>query len=210
MQINLSVDTAGLSRRLGVASKQIQFGSVLAATKLAQLVQQAETDALPGVLDRPTPFTMKAFGVTAARKSNPQAEVFAKQAQAKYLMPSEVGGEQVLGAGRKIRTPVDLKTNAYGNLPKGAIARKLNGGQSSPGKRGFFLGVVKGINGLWQRVPGNRRKGSPPGLKLLIAFTRPVDVKAHLGFQARARKVVGDNAGKVLADMIAKALGSAK
>ncbi|TMV45343.1 hypothetical protein FGG78_41225, partial [Thioclava sp. BHET1] len=60
MDLQLDVNTDRIARRLGAAAKQIQFGSVMAATELARRVQAAETEALPEVFDDPTPFTMKA------------------------------------------------------------------------------------------------------------------------------------------------------
>lgn len=217
MELDISVDAAALAKRMGIAAKQIEYSSVLAATQLARLVQAKETLALPNVLDRPTPFTMNAFGMKGATKASPQAEVFAKQTQAKYLAPSEFGGEQVLGNSRKIRTPVDAKLNAYGNLPKGFISRRTAGAMSTPGPRGFFIGAVHGVYGLWQRVPGGvkgsgKRVGDrfPNTVKLLIAFTKPVTVKAHLGFDDRARQVVEENYEAIFGDAIARALATAR
>ena len=209
MAIEFKVNSAEVARSLAADAKQIRFATVLAVNDLAKRVQDAETAALPRVLDRPTPFTMRAFGTKGATKQTMQAEVFAKQTQAKYLAPSEFGGQQVLGNARRIRTPVDAKLNAYGNLPKGFIARKIAGGAlSTPGKRGFFIGVVKGVNGLWQRVPGT--KTTPPSLKLLVAFTKPVEVKPKLGFAQRALQVVRDNAAPAFADALRRALKSAR
>lgn len=208
MDIDLSVDADRLAKRFGFAARQAEFASVRAATQLARLVQAEETAALPEVLDHPTPFTMRAFAVRGATMARPQAEVFAKTIQARYLDPSEVGAQQLLGTGKSVRTPVDIRTNQYGNLPKGAILRRTGGALSVPGKRGFFIGVIGGINGLWQRVPG--KKGQPASVKLLVAFTRPVEIHAHLEFQKRARRVVLDNYASVFTDELRKALETAR
>lgn len=204
MNIDISLDVKRATRNLGDAAKQVPFAAALAATHLAKLVQLGETEALPGVFDRPTPFTMRAFGVSTASKSSPQAEVFAKTIQAKYLEPSETGGLQVLGKGRAIRKPVDIRTNAYGNIPKGAIARRVPAGKlSTKGKRGFFIGVVNGVNALWQRQPGHH-------LKLLIAFSKPQQVSTRLDFQQRARAVVKANFAEVFGAALRRALKTAR
>lgn len=204
MQIDISLDVKQATRGLGSAARQVPFAAALATTHLAKMVQLSETEALPSVFDRPTPFTMRAFGVSTASKSSPQAEVFAKTIQARYLEPSETGGLQILGKGRAIRKPVDIRTNAYGNIPKGAIARRVPAGQlSTKGKRGFFIGKVHGVNGLWQRQPGHK-------LKLLIAFSRPQPVSTHLEFQRRARAVVKANFAEVFGAALRRALKTAR
>lgn len=196
MKISIGVDLVSATKGINAVTKQIPFATALAVTSLAKQVQGTETAALPSVFDRPTPFTKHAFGMTAARKGNPQAEVFAKMRQAAYLEPSEDQGFQVLGAGRKIRTPVDIKLNQYGDITKGKIVKLA-------AKSGYFVGVVKGVNALWQRLP----KGK---LRLLVAFTRPVEVKTNLDFQDRARKTVEANFTAVFRDALRKALETSR
>lgn len=225
MNLDIRLDDKAVTAGLDFAAKQFPFAIAQSLTRLAQNVQLAETKALPTVFDRPTPFTMRAFGITAARKDSPQAEIFAKARQAHYLEPSEDQGLQVLGNGRKIRTPVDIGLNQYGDIPKGKIASLIPPGKlSTPGPRGFFIGTVKGISGLWQRPDyGNRRAGGRgtkgahsktlpfrTTLKLLIAFTRPVEVKSHLGFQDRARALVRRTFETVFHEELRKALETAK
>ncbi|HET6606732.1 MAG TPA: hypothetical protein VFG62_08695 [Rhodopila sp.] len=196
MKLDISVDVKRVTANMDFAARQIPFAAAQAATGLARLVQAEERAALSTVFDHPTKFTLNAFSVKGATKSNLVAEVFAKDKQAAYLEPSEVQGLQVLGAGTRIRTPVDIKKNASGDIPRGTIARLA-------GKKGFFVGAVKGIFGLWQRVSRGK-------VKLLVAFTRPVPVKTHLDFQKRAALVVDTNFSAIFSAALRKALRTAK
>lgn len=196
MNIDISVDIRDATRRLRGVEDQIPFASARAATTLAKTVQATETKALPDIFDKPTPFTMKAFGVKAARKTDLTAEVFAKDRQAAYLMPSEAGTPQYLGRGRKIRTPVDIGLNQYGNIPRRKIASLAN-------KDGYFLGVIHGINALW------KRKGRGH-VELMVAFTNPVPIKTRLHFHRRAELVVAANVRKVFGEALASAVETRK
>lgn len=218
MDIRITSDIERVAARLDVARRQIPFAARQAATALARQVQQAETAAIPEVFDNPNAFTRRAVASIGATSSNPVARVFVKDKQARYLEPSEVQGLQVLGAGRKIRTPVDIRTNASGDIPKGALSRLIPAGQrSTKGPRGYFIGVVNGVNGIWQRQdpkPGaKRRRGGAAlvrKLKLLVAFTRPVTVKSDFGFQQRARELIARNAVQAMSEALKKAMRTAR
>ena len=217
MDIRITSDIERVAARLDVARRQIPFAARQAATALARQVQQAETAAIPEVFDNPNAFTRRAVASIGATSSNPVARVFVKDKQARYLEPSEVQGLQVLGAGRKILTPVDIRTNASGDIPKGALSRLIPLGQrSTKGPRGYFIGVVNGVNGIWQRQdpkPGaKRRRGAALArrLKLLVAFTRPVTVKSDLGFQRRGRELIARNAVQAMSDALKKAMRTAR
>ncbi len=168
----------------GLQRDQIPFVNALALTKIAQTVQAAETRALPAVLDRPTPFTLKAFAIVPARKSSPTATVFAKDIQAAYLAPTETGGLQRLGSKRAILAPRGVALNSYGNLPKSKLA-------TLKAKPTVFVGKVttkKGaiVSGVWQRAGGKKASR----LKLLVQFEDPKDIKPVLGYQRRAKSVI--------------------
>lgn len=196
MKLDISVDIKRAAGAVDFASKQIPFAAAQAATGLARLVQAEERAALSKVFKNPTAFTLNSFAVKAATKSNPVAEVFAKDRQAAYLAPSETQGLQVLGAGVRVRTPVDIKTNASGDIPRGMVARLRT-------QKSYFTGAVNGVFGLWQRVSRGK-------LKLLVAFTKPVEVKTHLDFQKRAALVVDLNFSAVFSAALKKALRTAK
>lgn len=215
VDINIRADIKSITRDLDrLAYQQLPYATALALTGLAKRVQAGETANLTSVFDRPVPFTMKAFGVIAARKDTLTATVFAKDIQAKYLAPSEFGETQYLGAGKKIRTPADIQLNAYGNIPKGKIAQLL-------ARPDVFMATIKGVNGIWQRptktapqgaVRGKRRGGPKPvdRLTLLLAFTAPKAVKTKLEYHQHAQMIVDQYWQTEFAWAMAQAKATAK
>lgn len=208
MPVSLSIksDVKALSRQLDdLANKQLPFAAAIAVLGVARRIQEAETKAL-GEFDRPTPFTMKAFAVTPSKpgaiKRNGSVTIFAKDVQAAYLTPFEVGGPQFLGNKKGMLNPRDIRLNQYGNIPRGTLARLKT-------KPNIFFGTVVTkngpVNGVWQRPKPTkaatmraRRRGAPPALdaakkagplKLLVAFGDPVNVKPMLHFADRARAI---------------------
>jgi len=134
--------------------KQLPFATAKALTDTAKDVQAAETKALPEVFDRPTPFTMRAFAIRAARKNNLTATIYVRPIQAGYLR-LEIEGGTLQPKKRALVLPTDLPTNQYGSIPKGAVRRLL-------ARPDVFSGKVRGVAGIWQRTPR--------GLLLLISY----------------------------------------
>lgn len=201
----------------GWQRRQVPFAMAQALTDVVRQVQAAETRALPEVFDNPTPFTKRAFAVTAARKSNLVAVVFAKDIQRAYLAPyGETGsGRQVVGPNRRgIPVPKRVGVNQYGNLTKGKVKALL-------AKPGVFSGKIETrsgqvVSGIWQRVPaqavGRRRPdGREEGaLKLLVRWSDGAPVHQRFGFQARARALVMAQMRTAFASAWAKALATAR
>jgi hypothetical protein len=223
IEISLRSNMQEFTKKLDAfAQKQVPFASALALTSLARIVQKAETDALKADLDRPTPFTMKAFSVTAATKVSQTAVVFAKDVQAAYLAPVELGSRQLVKK-TALTMPIDIATNTYGNIPKGALQRLK-------GSPNVFIGKVKTkdglIGGVWQRVGGGtiivrgKKRGQRTdrlvdgkdtgSLKLLIRFTDPVNVKPKLHYRSRAATLIEANYQTEMSKALAKAMLTAK
>src|SRR5476649_251163 len=121
--ISIRSNLKEISRSLGAfAQTQLPFASALAITALAKRVQGEQTKAFTRVFDRPTPFTLKAIGVKAARKTDLVATVFVKDIAASYLAPYEFGGVHKLN-GKAMLVPKGAPTNQYGNLPKNLLER---------------------------------------------------------------------------------------
>ncbi|MTK12692.1 MAG: hypothetical protein F8N39_11585 [Clostridiaceae bacterium] len=219
VSISIRSDIRALQRSLdNLAYKQLPFATATALTAIARRAREAETQVLSQVIDRPTQFTMHAYAVKGARKTNLEAVVFAKDRQARYLQPLATGGRQVLGQNRRIATPVEVKLNASGNISKGQIKRLLS-------RPDVFVGHVNGVGGLWQRPPRGKRRnggygtkgntqrgvgGMRTGLKLLVAFTNPVEVKPVLHFGERAAEVVAASFREEFSTAIARALATAR
>lgn len=170
-----------IDRALGdIATKQIPFAVALGLTRTAQNVQKELTAELPRRLDRPTPFTMRAFKIKIATKRYQSALVFTRPAQEEYLKPQVYGGTR-----RPKRTaivvPFSTRLNKYGNLTRNKVKTLL-------AKKNTFSGVVKGVPGIWQRprrLKSGRYKGSP---KLLIAYEKKVTYRPRFPFREVARR----------------------
>lgn len=155
-----------------LGKQQLPFATSLALNKTARTAAYDITRQMPAIFDRPTPFTLHAIGVTPSRKTNLRATIFVKRLQAKYLAAEETGATRTASPGEPILTPVDLPTNAYGNIPRNTVRRLLRNPQK------YFLGTIKGVYGLWQRGPMH-------SIKLLIAFHRRATWKPRFAFRAR-------------------------
>ena len=172
---------AGLTR---LQREQLPYATALALTDTPRTAASAATKALPSIFAAkgraPTPFTMRAVGVSAARKNNPTATVFIKRLQASYLAIEETGGVRVRAPGAPVLTPVDVLVNAYGNIPRGRVRRLAANPED------YFLGRVRGIFGLWERVytPGSRHSLRwARGLRLLVAFHDRAVYRPRFGFE---------------------------
>ncbi len=207
--INLNADIGKLTRDLDeFARKQVPFATARTLTTVAQMVTAGERQNIETTFDNPRAFTKNAIGVIAARKNNPVAKVFVKDAQANYLAPSEFNTDQFLGRGKRIRTPADIRTNNSGDIPAGKLKQLLS-------QNGVFIGHVSGlaggnaVSGVWKRAPvknigaGRGAKGmkrAPRGtatqqrkIQLLVAFTKPKPIKTKLEYHALAEKLVKAN-----------------
>lgn len=197
---------------------QIPFATAQALNATAARVAQAETAGLAETFKDPTPFTQRGPTVLKARKSDLVAQVIMKDVQAKYLASYLDGGPQYLGAKRAILKPVDIKLNAYGNIPRGKLAALKARGD-------IFIGPVtirgQTINGVWLRpsVPNGMVKGrrgvtkAPAArgrLTLLIRFDDPKPVTQRLPWGQRAEQVVARWLAPDFAAAYAQAVATAR
>ncbi|MFL9926012.1 hypothetical protein PQR62_17175 [Herbaspirillum lusitanum] len=104
------------AKSLKASAKQIPFAAAKGLTATAKDAQGKLTSALPNQLDRPTPFTMKAFGIEPATKQKLYAKVFVKQDQLKYLGFQIAGGVRT-PVRRALVVPKGVRLNQYGNRP---------------------------------------------------------------------------------------------
>lgn len=177
MQISFESNLRQVERDLSdVARRQVPFATSLALNDLVQEIQKEETERLDRVLDRPTPFTRKAYAVRRSTKASLAARVYAKPIQAAYLATLEEGGTKT-PKGRALVLPQRLRVNAYGNLPKGTIRRQL----SAPAT---FSGTPKGGRGgpgIYKRQRGRLIK--------LISYTARARYAPRLGFHRSAERI---------------------
>lgn len=207
--VSIRSDLARFGRTLDDLQRtQLPFATALALTATARIAQRDLTRALPSIFStkgRPTPFTLRAIGITPARKNNPRAAVFVKRAQATYLAREETGGAVGPEPGAPILTPVNAPLNVYGNIPRGTI-RKLAEGDP---KR-YFLGTIRGVYGLWERLASGPGGGSAArGLKLIAAMRPHAAYKPRFGFRPRIAASVAANILPQLSAGMARAMATA-
>lgn len=234
MNIDIRADLKPLHRAfIALGAKQVPYASALALTRLAEGVQAAEVDELKKDFEKTTAFTERAFGKTAATKKNLVATVFIKDrtsdagGQNAYLAPYVLGGDRSLGGKRGMLVPRAAKTNQFGNLSKGQLARYK-------GMPDVFIGPVtfkngRTVNGVWKRGAtkrGARYKGggeygtrgkntNKPGgvrttLQLLIEFEDTTPVPHGFDFYGRARTYVRANAAREFEAAMRQALATAR
>ena len=247
--ISVQTNIVVLLRRVENAHlRLLPYASGVALTSLAKIVADSEKKNEEAVLDRPRPFTTSAIGTVGATSKRLFAKIYMKDLTAKYLEPYEFGGLNMLNS-KALLKPVAAKNDldAYGNLPY-AYLRKLVGlggvkdGKPVPGsgvRSDVFIGRVKGVGGVWQRVSGpavgparpvkltrvtkggkivtNKVAGYSAGqeghrLKLLVRFTdaHPIAEKNRLGWFDLAQKIVDRDFDHEFTFAMARAIASAR
>ena len=211
--ITIKIDTSGLDRLIRKVQdwpKQVRFATAVALTRTAWDVKAGLRQESEAVFDRPTRFTVDAWGVKPATSASLTAVVYAKPAQAKYLALQITGGTRQPGT-RGIRLPGNITLNAYGNIPRGltdrlkaaaqngtlgpALARRLQATRNR--RKGaapvqLFYGQPTGRGwenapvGIWRRIPGHPGKLVP----LILFEDTPARYRPRLPLEAIARKVI--------------------
>jgi len=176
MQISLHSNLRDVERDLSdAARRQLPFATSLALNATAGEIQKNETRRLDKRLDRPTPFTKKAYAIRRSSKRRLEARVFVKPIQARYLRMQEEGGTR-RPKGRAIVLPQKARVNKYGNLPRGSVKRQVS-------KPNVFSGRPKGSG----RGPGVYRRQGRKLIKL-VSYTGRASYEPRLGFRQSAAK----------------------
>lgn len=213
MVTSIKLDVTRAIASLSDMEKQIPFMAATALNDVAFQVQRAENEAIGDIFHNPRPFTQRATQVQKATKSNLQAVVSLRAAQARYLDPYEDGGEHATsGNNTSLLVPVEAKTDQYGQMTKGAIARLV-------AREDTFVGIgPKGIMGIWQRIKpvAAGRKGkrngirqAKPGLRLLVRFVPNQQVHKRLSFKDRAERIVSSAGPDAIARAVQRVLATA-
>lgn len=236
MKIKVDVDDAKVKAAMATSLKQVKFAVASALTKTAVEVKKAIPGALDQAFDRPTPFTKNGTYTKRATRDELVSEVGFKDIQSKYLALQADGGiYDPHEAG--IRLPGNIQLNAFGNIPRGliaklkeaadngqlsaAIARRIgaSGTNRRKGQKGqplqLFFGVPQGAGwenaplGIWRRIPGSA--GGPGKLIPVIVFEdTPAKYGKKLDMEAIANPVVEAKFKQILDQEIDKALATAR
>lgn len=218
MSFNHSFSVPALDAMIEAMGSQGQFAVVRALTATAKDIEQAETKALPESLDRPTPFTLKAFGVEAATKAKPQARVFMRPIQSRYLQWQIDGGQRAYkGFELRIRErtynafqvpSTAAQLDRFGNISRSdiiAIQRELNSAKSS--KR-YFVGQPNGRPdlppGIYARVNGNT------SIEPLLVFATAAVYKKRFDWSGIAKRTINATFERNLIAALANAQATAR
>ncbi|SDI55871.1 hypothetical protein [Pseudomonas abietaniphila] len=165
IRIDAQPDIEALSKGLRLlGDKQLPFALALTATKLAQRVKAGELDVMRQRLDRPTPTTMNSLYVKVAKKNNPEARAFFKDAWTSgvpadtYLQQAVKGGrrphkrfEKALIAKGLMKSsqyaiPSPSAANQFGNVSRGVVLKILSA-----------LGAAETSSGFQANASGSKR-----------------------------------------------------
>ena len=137
--------------------EQVPFAASMAVNMTADDVAKAVTVQMDRYLDRPTPFTKKAFITNTgkfkgkrATKRRLEAVIIPGAAQARYLSWAIFGGTRNTGKGKNVIPSTTASLNKYGNLP--GKRRGLSN------KAGHFEAEINGVHGIWTRYKNGTMK----------------------------------------------------
>jgi hypothetical protein len=171
--------------------KQIPFAAAQAINSTLFDVMKAEKAQLPKKLDRPTPFTMKAFKINKAKKTELVGDIHITPERWKYLKYQVEGGTRTGNIGVPTK---NAKLNKYGNIPmrrKGLIKKKNQ-----------FIATKGNISGVWEKTRS--------GLKLIVAFEKSVSYEERFPFKRIAEGVARKKFQRNFKRSLARALATAK
>lgn len=175
--------------------KQLPFAFALMATRLAMLVKKGELAVMRARLDRPTATTMNSLYVKAAKKENPEARTFFKDAWTSgvpadtYLQQQVKGGRRphkrfekaLIGKGimkpGQYAIPAASALNQFGNVPRGTIMKILSG-----------LGAAETVSGVQANATGSKRSKRKGNAQKYFAG----DVDGTQGIWERKKTAFGD------------------
>ncbi len=205
-EISIRQDLAALEQHLTrIEREQLPFAAAKALTSVAWSAAKHLKLNLPKWIDRPTPFTLRAFRVRRATKRRQVSSVYIAEIQDDYLRWQIEGGTRT-PKGAAIPVPGRaLKRNKYGNMPRRGGSRAL----SAASRKNTFVGVAgrSQTAGIWQRTGGKRN----PGLRLLVAFRPTASYRAgRIPYRRAVLATVDRLIGPALDDALRQAVETAR
>lgn len=196
VRIDASTNVEELSKALRtLGSKQLPFALALTATRLAMLVKQGELAVMRERLDRPTATTMNSLYVKVAKKGNPEARTFFKDAWTSGV-PADTYLQQPVKGGRRSHKrfekaliargimqsgqyaiPAESVLNQFGNVPRGTIMKILSG-----------LSAAETVSGVQANATNSKRSKRKGNADRYFAG----DVDGTQGIWERKKSAFGD------------------
>ena len=220
MQIDIRADVKDLTKSLNrIQRKQIPFATSKALNATAFDVRKTLQDGLNIHLDRVTSYTKRGVQVEKSTKKNLVAKVGfrsrtfgkgqGKITQAEYMKRQIKGGTRFpKGQAIPVPVPKNMRTNKFGNIPRGKIDRLLGD------KDRYFSGTPKGTQdapGIWQRMPANSKRKKQGGkIRMVIAWEPKADYSPRFPFRQIVSKSVRINFRKRFDNALQQALKTAR
>ena len=207
MDINVRSDVKQATKQLNrIQRQQVPFATALALTRTAEDVQRAEQREIKKKIDRPTPFTENAVGISIAKKKvKPFAEVFIKRIQETYLKRQLQGGVR-RGQGKGLIVPGRrAKLNRFGNIPGKRKKAPLWRQGHTNNARQFVARTRQGLEGVWELTGPRSNK-----LRLVALFVERSRYRRRIEFVKVAMGVVNNRFVRNFEKSLAKALRTAR
>ncbi|GAB7527922.1 hypothetical protein PS3A_03280 [Pseudomonas sp. 3A(2025)] len=198
IRIDGQPDIASLSRAAReLEQKQMPYVLARTATELAKRVKSGVLDVMRQRLDRPTPMTLKSLYVKAAKKTNPEARAFFKDAWTSgvpadtYLQQAVRGGQRPhkrfekaliakgLMKSSQYAIPSSGATNQYGNVSRGVMMKILSA-----------LGAAETSSGFQANATGSKKSKRKGNAQRYFAG----EVEGTEGIWERKKTAFGDAA----------------
>jgi hypothetical protein len=230
MQINITTNLAEVRAAIAQYGNQARFAASQALNRTAKDLQQAIPAELRRVLDNPTTFTTRnSTYLTLSKKNNLEATVGFKDRQARYMALQIAGGRRAPGPAG-IKLPGNIQLNAFGNIPRGtiarlkaaaksgslggALARRINA--SGKGAVQLFYGIPQGKGwnnapmGIWRREPSSTPGGKGKLVPVIVFSKTPATYKAKFNFEGLAKTTTNAKFAGHFNTALAAALASAR
>ncbi len=192
--IDIRTNAGRVADALGKVAGKLERTVAKAINSVAKATHEHVTSQLDVRIDKPVPFTRRAYRIAYAAPGALAARVYAQDIQAAYLLKIETGGTTRVEPGKPLLMPFAQRTNANGNIPRGAISRALGrptvfAGRPAPGTQ----------PGVWRKPKAKRSAaaGRPARSELLVAFLKSRTHKPQLRFAQDAKDAADRNASKV-------------
>ena len=196
--INVETDIRAAVKQLKrVGERNVPLAVAQSLTATAKHLRDVQKRSIPRHIDRPTKFTVNAFGLESAKwreyqRGTMYARGFVYPAQAKYLRYQVCGGTRAPKRRANIVPGKQTSLNKYGNLTRHYIQKQL-------ARDDTHIATIGGTSGLWRRMKSGR-------LKLLVLFTGSVDYRPRYPFFDISDKIVQRELPRQLNKAVRRAL----
>lgn len=191
----------GAKAHLEKVRKQVVFAASKALNETGARIVASMPEQIEDAFDNPTPFTKRGVAVLKrATKSKLEVTVGFRPAQARYMKLQIEGGSFNPGS-KGLKLPSAIQLNAFGNIPRGAIAqmmavaRRDSGMKKATSKRlrvsnkvDLFYGTPEARNG--KQMPRGIYKVTGGALVPLVVFpTVTAHYKPRFDFHGIAKEI---------------------